>query len=200
KQACRIEIYRCKKPIGKQDQYAAAFGGLNYIQFNPDGSVMINPIICQKKTIEKLKQNLLLLYTGLTRSSSSILEEQNQKTRASSKKRKILSLMVKLAKELKNSLEKNSLDRFGELLHQNWQLKKQMANGITNAEIDQWYNLARKNGAVGGKILGAGGGGFLLLYAPKEKQEQIKAALSKLKNTPFSFEPEGSKIIYFGER
>ncbi len=199
-EACYIEIDRCKKPIGKQDQYAAAFGNLNYIQFNPDGSVFVNPIICRKETKEKLQENLLMLYTGLTRSSASILEEQNKKTSSSPQKRKILAQMVQLANKLKSALEKNKLDQFGDLLHQNWELKKQLARGITNERINEWYEIARKHGAIGGKILGAGGGGFLLLYAPKEKHSSICSALPELRPTPFAFEPEGSKIIYYGEK
>jgi len=200
KEACDIEINRCKKPIGKQDQYAAAFGNLNYIQFNPDKSVFIDPIICHKKTKEKLQQNLLMLYTGLTRSSTSILKKQNKNIHFSSQKVRILTQMAKLVPELKKALERNRIDKFGELLHQNWLLKKQMAKGISNTKIDKWYKIARKKGALGGKILGAGGGGFLLLYGPYEKHKVICQALPELRPTQFSFEPEGSKIIYFGER
>ena len=200
KEACDIEIKRCGKPIGKQDQYIAAFGGLNYIQFNPDESVFVNPIICKKETKENLQRSLLLLYTGIARSSSSILEVQSENLERDKKKFLITKKLVSLAKELKRSLECNCLDSFGELLHEGWLLKKKMAKEISNSQIDRWYELARKNGALGGKILGAGGGGFLLLYAPPEKHEAIRRALPELKATPFKFEPEGSKIIYFGER
>jgi len=200
KQACYIEIEKCKKPIGKQDQYAAAYGNLNFIQFNPDDTVSVDPIICRKETKMRLQENLLMLYTGLTRSSSSILKEQNKSTISSSSKRDTLFQMVELAKELKKSLEQNKLDKFGDLLHQNWQLKKQMAEGISNKKIDEWYKKARKNGAIGGKILGAGGGGFLLLYAPKNTHQKICSALSDLCPIDFIFEPEGSKIIYYGEK
>lgn len=200
KEACEIEINRCRRPIGKQDQYIAAFGGLNSILFNPDGSVSIDPIICRPETKEKLENNLLLLYTNVTRLSSSILAKQNEEMRQSSDKRKIVAKMVELAKQLKASIEKNDLETFGDLLHQNWELKKQITAGISNERIDRWYKIARKNGALGGKILGAGGGGFLLLYAPKSAREKICSALPKLKPTPFTFEAEGSKIIYFGDK
>lgn len=199
-EACHIEIERCKMPIGKQDQYAAAYGNFNFIRFNSDDSVSVDPIICRKETKAELQENLLMLYTGLTRSSTSILKEQNRKTKASSSKRQILLKMVELAKELKSTLEQNNLDKFGDLLHQNWELKKQMASGISNGKIDQWYELARKDGAIGGKILGAGGGGFLLLYAPQENHQKICNALSELRPIPFEFESEGSKIIYYGEK
>lgn len=200
KESCYIEIDACKNPIGKQDQYAAAFGGLNYIQFNPDGTVFSDPIICRKETKEKLDENLLMLYTGLTRSTSDILKNQNENTKNSAEKRHILSQMVALAKELKESLEGNDLDAFGQILHANWELKKQLTNGISNGQIDKWYEKARKSGAIGGKILGAGGGGFLLVYAPKENHDKIISALPELKPTNFNLEPEGSKIIYFGEK
>lgn len=199
-EACRVEIGRCKKPVGKQDQYAAAFGGLNFIRFNSNGSVFVNPIICRQETIQRLQKNLLMLYTGVTRFSSSILKEQKRRIITSPRKRKILDQMVKLAKRLKSALEDNDLDRFGDFLHQNWEFKKQLAGGISNKKIDGWYQEARKHGALGGKILGAGGGGFLLLYAPRERHEEIYTALPELQATPFAFEPEGSKIIYFGER
>lgn len=200
KEACHIEIGKCRKPIGKQDQYVAAFGNFNYIQFNPDDSVSVNPIICKKETKLKLAENLLMFYTGLTRSSSSILESQNRETEFNSSKRSILSQMADIAGEMKKSLEDNNLKKFGELLHENWELKKKMCTGISNGRIDKWYKLAREKGAVGGKILGAGGGGFLLLYASKHRHAGIRSALSNLRLMPFEFESEGSRIIYYGER
>ena len=198
REACEVEIARCKKPIGKQDQYAAAYGGLNYISFNSGGSVFIDPVICLPETKGRLGENLLMLYTGLTRSSESILEEQskNQKFR---EKVGVMREMVKLAEELREQLVKNGLDAFGELLHRNWELKKKMANGISNSQIDRWYETARQGGVLGGKILGAGGGGFLLLYAPKKKHKKIIKSLPELKAEPFALEPQGSKIIYVEE-
>jgi D-glycero-alpha-D-manno-heptose-7-phosphate kinase len=199
-EACKVEIKRCCKPIGKQDHYAAAYGNLNFIQFNPDESVFVDPIICSPETKHKLQDNLLMLYTGMTRPASIVLTQQNEKTKASVGERQIISQMVELAKELKAALEANRLDRFGEMLNQNWELKKQLADGVSNGRIDRWYKIARKKGAIGGKIVGAGGGGFLLLYAPKDKHSKICQALPKLRPMNFSFEPEGSKIIYFGEK
>jgi len=198
RQACHIEIERCNKPIGKQDHYAAAYGNLNYIEFNPDSSVFVNPIICKKRTRQRLQDNLMMFYTGMTRSSGVILKKQNEGIKSSTYKREILSRMVELAKEMKVSLENNNLDRFGGLLHRNWELKKELAGGISNAKIDGWYRTARRHGAMG-KLLGAGGGGFLLLYAPQKKHKEIIKALPGLRHTPFRFELEGSKIIYFGD-
>jgi D-glycero-alpha-D-manno-heptose-7-phosphate kinase len=199
-ESCQIEINKCGSPIGKQDQYAAAFGGLNFIQFNCDGSVFVDPIICKAETKKKLEANLLMLYTGMTRSANNILGEQSKKTRENPKKRIILSQMVTLAKDLKKVIESNGIDAFGEILDANWELKKKLAGGISNEKIDEWYKIGKKNGALGGKILGAGGGGFLLFYAPKKYHVKIGEALKELKKTNFSFEPEGSKVIYFGER
>ena len=191
-----IEIKKCKEPIGKQDHYSAAFGGFNFIQFNTDGSVKIEPLIFQKKTKEVLKESLLLFYTGITRSASEILKKQVNNVLISRDKRKMLERMVKLAYKLKADLQKNRLDTFGEILHQNWILKKELTEDISNPLIDKWYDLALKNGAIGGKLLGAGGGGFLLFFAPKEKQHKIIAALNKLQLVPFDFDTEGSKIIF----
>lgn len=197
REACHIEIKMCGNPIGKQDQYAAAYGGLNFIQFLPDGTVSVDPIICKRETKEKLQNNLLMFYTGLTRSASNILKRQSEDTQNNRKKRAILSRMVALARESKRSLEKNDLETFGKILHENWELKKQLSEGISTKQIDGWYIRARKAGALGGKILGAGGGGFLLVYVPKQKHKDVVLALSELKLTNFRFEQQGSKVIYF---
>ena len=197
--ACRIEIEILKKPIGKQDQYAAAYGGFNYLQFNPDESVYIDPIICQQGTKERLGKNLLLLYTGITRSSDTILVKQNRNMQESSQSRGIMAQMVTIADEMRESLRKNKLDMFGDLLDENWRLKKQMADTISSPRIDGWYAIAKKNGAIGGKLLGAGGGGFLLFFAPQKNHRKIINALPMLRPTELAFELQGSKIIFVGQ-
>jgi D-glycero-alpha-D-manno-heptose-7-phosphate kinase len=199
REACEIEIQVLGKPIGKQDQYIAAYGGLQYIQFNPDGSVFVDPIICQTETKGKLNERLLMFYTGLTRSADNILSEQSRNTDTDAERRAVLSQMKRQAEQCRLALEENSLDGFGEILHQGWELKKTMASGISSPQIDGWYQTARKNGAVGGKILGAGGGGFLLVYAHPENHSAISAALYDLQPTPFHLEPQGSKIIFVEE-
>jgi D-glycero-alpha-D-manno-heptose-7-phosphate kinase len=199
REACDIEINRCCKPIGKQDQYIAAYGGLQFMQFNPDGTVFVDPVLCDPRTKRALHERLLMLYTGLTRSADAILEQQRRNTHADQERRDVLRCMTSLARELRECLIRNKLDSFGDALHQAWLLKTRLAAGITTGAIDDWYNRARAHGAIGGKILGAGGGGFLLLYAPPERHEQIRAALGELRCTPFSFEPQGSKIIYVEE-
>lgn len=199
-EACQIEINILGKPIGKQDQYAAAHGGLNYIQFNPDGAVFADPIICSKETKEQLQKRLLMFYTGLQGDNSDILAEQRRGTVSDEAKRMILDQMVELANQMRDALNGNDLTRFGKLLHQNWELKKRMASGISNPQIDRWYQAARQAGASGGKILGAGGRGFLLLCCSEGKQEAVRKAMQELglREFSFRFEPQGSKIIYVG--
>ena len=196
REACKIEIDILKKPIGKQDQYIAAYGGLQYMRFNSDDSVYVDPIICKAETKRLLKKRLLLFYTGITRSADTILVKQTRNMAREKTKRAIMNKMVSLAKQMQNALNKDRLDTFGEMLHENWILKTQMADNITNNKIDIWYTIARKNGAIGGKLLGAGGGGFLLFYAPEEKRDKIISALPDLVYQEFAFEPQGAKIIF----
>lgn len=195
-EACRIEIDILKHPIGKQDQYAAAYGGYNYIQFNQDESVYVDPIICLKDTKKKLERKLMLFYTGIERISSDILSEQTEKTPANME---YLDKIVALSDKLRTCLSENYLESFGEILHEGWTNKAKLASRISNPLIDEYYSRARKAGAVGGKVLGAGGGGFILLYCDEDKQENVRRVLSELKECTFEFEPQGSKIIYVSE-
>lgn len=196
KEAAEIEIEVLKEPIGKQDHYIAAYGGLQYIQFNPDESVYVDPIICLTETKKELEQRLLLFYTGITRSASAILSVQSKNMTSEKKKRETMDKMVSLTTDMQEALRKNKLNSIGKLLHKNWLLKKSMASGISNKEIDNWYNRAIKSGALGGKILGAGGGGFLLFYVEPEKQAKVISALKDLRHIPFRLEPQGSKIVF----
>ena len=195
-ESCAIEIERCGEPIGKQDQYAAAFGGFNLIQFNADDSVSVEPIICKRETIERLQVNLLIFYTGITRSASTLLKSQCASVATDKAKQKAMKRMVELAHGLKAELQKNNLDAFGEIIHENWELKRSLTSGVSNTEIDDWYARARKAGALGGKLLGAGSGGFLMFYAPPGRHEEITRALSDLRPTALRFEAQGSKIIF----
>jgi len=199
REACDIEIARCQKPIGKQDQYIAAFGGLQHIQFNPDDSVYVDPIICTPQCKRELQGSLLMLYTGITRSAESILQEQKANVETDAGRRAVLHEMVQLARQVRDSLCCNDLDGFGEALHQGWMAKKRLASGISSPKIDAWYERARQHGAIGGKVLGAGGGGFLLLYAHRDRHPEIIKALPDLRPISFHFEPQGSKIIYVEE-
>ena len=194
--ACEIEINILGQPIGKQDQYAASYGGFNYIRFNKDENVFVDPIICERKTKEKLNKKLLLFYTGIERISSHILEEQQGNI---DNNNKFLDEMVKLSDILRKSIINNGSNLVGKLLHQGWEFKKQLATKITNSVIDDYYGKALSAGAVGGKISGAGGGGFLLFYCEEKYQDKVRDALSDLKEIPFRFEPQGSKIIYVSD-
>ena len=196
REACHIEIDVLGEPVGKQDQYIAAYGGFRYFQFNPDESVTAEPVIWSAEHKDELAQNLLLLYTGDIHEASSILQEQKEKTKQPDKMVN-LKEMRDMAVSLKDQLNDNAAaDIFGDMLHHGWQLKKELASGISNDKIDECYERALSAGALGGKVLGAGGGGFLLLYCPKPKQSAVRKALSDLSVLEFSFEPEGSKIIY----
>jgi D-glycero-alpha-D-manno-heptose-7-phosphate kinase len=196
REACVTEIERCGEPIGKQDQYAAAFGGLNFIEFNPDDSVTVEPIICKRETIQQIQAHILVFYTGITRSASVLLKQQQSAVASEKKKQKVLRKMVELAHELRRELQRNHIAALGEIIDENWQLKKSLASGIASDSIDDWYAKARKAGAAGGKLLGAGAGGFLMFYAPPDRHDAIAGALGELRRMDFRFEPEGSKIIF----
>jgi D-glycero-alpha-D-manno-heptose-7-phosphate kinase len=197
--SCTIEIDICGEPIGKQDQYAAAFGGLNYIVFRPDDSVLLSPIVCRPETIAYIRRNILVLYTGLTRSASAILQQQNSDVANQRHMQRALQRMVDLAAVLRDELQSNNIDAFGEILHENWELKKSLTRGVSTPEINEWYEAARAAGATGGKVLGAGSGGFLMLFAPESKHSRIKSTLSSLRPVTMGFEPLGSRIIFFHE-
>lgn len=196
--ACEIEIERLGDPIGKQDQYAAAYGGLNFIRFNPDHSVNVEKIIMDPATKLQLDRNLLMYYTGTTHSASALLKEQNKEMQNLSK-RQVIGKMVEMAYELKQVLESNNIDDFGRILHEGWLLKKSISNGISNLVIDDLYNTGLQAGALGGKLLGAGGAGFVLFYVPEERQESFRRQMGNYIELPFQFENYGSKIIYTNE-
>jgi D-glycero-alpha-D-manno-heptose-7-phosphate kinase len=195
-ESCEIEIARCGEPIGKQDQFAAAFGGFNFIEFYPDDSVAVEPIICQRETLQQLQANTLVFYTGITRSASTLLKTQREVVAAEEAKQKVLAKMVELARQLKAELQRNNLNAFGEIIHENWELKRSLTQAVSNNLIDDWYARARKAGAIGGKLLGAGSGGFMMFYALPERHEAIRKALKELRQMDFGFESQGSKIIF----
>jgi D-glycero-alpha-D-manno-heptose-7-phosphate kinase len=197
-EASRVEIEKLGAPIGKQDQYAAAYGGLNFITFHRDDTVTVSPVIMQPETYIKLQENLIMFYTGLTHDANEILKEQ-KKVMKNVDKGNSLRQMCKLAYDMKDALESNDISSFGTILNEGWMLKKSLANGITNSFIDGLYEKAIKNGATGGKLLGAGGGGFLLFYCEKERQAKLKEALG-LKEFEFSFERDGASVVYIGDK
>lgn len=198
KEACEIEIEKLGAPIGKQDQYAAAFGGLNFISFHKDGAVSVEPVITLPETYLKLQDNLVMFYTGVTHNANEILKEQKKEI-SKTEKAGNLKQMCSLAQDMKKSLETNDLTSFGEILNEGWRLKKSLAGGITSSYIDSLYETAIKNGAIGGKLLGAGGGGFLLFYCEKKNRQKLKTALN-LRELEFKFDHDGTSIIYIGDK
>lgn len=196
--ACDIEINRLGDPIGKQDQYAAAYGGLNFIRFNYDGAVDVQKIVMDPKVKAQLERNLILLYTGTKHSASAILKEQGKEMQRLDKQQ-VMHKMVEMAYELKDVLEHNQIDDFGRILNEGWLLKRSLANSISNSLVDTLYEQGMNAGALGGKLLGAGGAGFVLFYCPEDKQEAFRKQMSGYTEMPFKFENYGSKIIYMNE-
>jgi D-glycero-alpha-D-manno-heptose-7-phosphate kinase len=193
-QACQIEIDVLGKPIGRQDQYAAGFGGLNYIRFNPDDTVDVEPVPCRPETMAELERQTLLVYTGQTRDANVILERQSG---ATADRMDVLRSMRDLAHEMRDALgSEGDLDRFAALLHEGWALKRSLGCGITNDQVNEWYETARRAGALGGKLLGAGGGGFLLLVAPTWRHRAIREALGRPRELPFQIARHGSRLIF----
>ena len=192
--ACEIEIERCNEPIGKQDQYAAAHGGLNLIRFHPDNSVSVDPIICAPTVLAQFEASTLVFYTGRARSASKILAGQSATITTN---RRLMRRMVQLAFDLKIELESARLESVGTILDENWCLKKQMSDGVSDGQIDEWYETGKSNGALGGKLLGAGQGGFLMFFAPPDLHTRITRALADLKPVSFRFDRTGSQIVFY---
>lgn len=192
-EACEIEIDICKKPIGKQDQYIAAYGGLNTITFHPDEGVSVSKLSIFNDNYLRFGSNLLLFYTNKTRSADVILKKQKKDTE---NKRKVLRKMRNYVATASTCIVEGDFDGVGEILHENWLLKKTLVNSISNPDIDKMYKKALKSGAIGGKICGAGGGGFLLLYVPKDKQDAVRVALKDYRELPFMFDHYGTRIIF----
>jgi D-glycero-alpha-D-manno-heptose-7-phosphate kinase len=195
--ACYVEIDKLGMPIGHQDQYAAAFGGLNVIRFNPDG-IVVEPLDLRLDVELALEKRIMLFFTGVSRSASSILKEQAAGTqRKGSDTVASLHGIKEMAETAVDLLRAGQLDDFGHLLHESWEAKKRLASGISNPKIDEWYELARAHGAVGGKIAGAGGGGFLMLYCHEPEQEAVTVALETagLVRMDFHFERSGAVIL-----
>jgi D-glycero-alpha-D-manno-heptose-7-phosphate kinase len=193
REACTIEIQILKKPIGIQDQYIAAYGGLRYFEFLPGGEVKVERLTISAESQRVLNNNFLLFFTGVSRSSSSILSEQSRNIKD---RRGELREIKQMARQARHDIEQGNLDSLGELMHQSWELKKRLAGTISNERIDAMYETARRAGAIGGKLTGAGGGGFLLLYIPYECQNEVRMALSGLQELPFRLEADGTKVIF----
>lgn len=197
REACEIEIDILGRPIGKQDQYIAAYGGLCGISFNPDHSVDVERLTISEQEKRRLGSNLLLFFTDIVRKSATILSEQNSRIVDTTAAHHSIKA---LAHEVRSTLLNNAYDAVGEILHRNWELKKSLASGITNPQIDEMYALARSGGAIGGKISGAGGGGFLLCYCQRSDQDNVRKKMSAYREMPFMLESFGSKVVFHQER
>lgn len=195
KDACEVEINKLGEPIGKQDQFAAAFGGLKFYEFQPGGFVNVEPIIMASQSYKTLENNILMFYLGGVHSASAILKEQSQNIKTVDKAM-IQQQMCELTRALKEELQKNNVDAMGELLHENWMLKKSLASGVSNLVIDDAYEKAVNAGAIGGKLLGAGGAGFMIFYVKPDKQKAVRSALSYLREMNFEMDNSGASIVH----
>src|SRR5262249_6653024 len=197
-EACHIELERLRKPIGKQDQYMAAFGGLTALEISTAGQVRVSHICLPSEILETLENNILLFYTGSVRDSGAILARQDSAARQrSSIVLGSLTEIRDIGLEIRDSIVRGDLHRFGQLLDAHWQAKKRLSDRVTNPQIDVWYQIARRNGAIGGKISGAGGGGFLMVYCEQNKA-RLREAMRRagLRELSFRFEFEGSKVVF----
>jgi D-glycero-alpha-D-manno-heptose-7-phosphate kinase len=197
RQACEVEIDRLHEPIGKQDQYIAACGGIQFIRFMTDGKVFADPVICTPETKRELQRRLALFHVGGARAARSVLEKQNAGANGNMD---ALRRLCSLAGQMREVLTAGrDLNCFGYLLHEAWQVKKSLEKTITNPQIDEVYERAIEAGALGGKLLGAGSGGFVLFYCEPHHRHRLREALAGLAEIPFEFDPQGTKVIYVGE-
>jgi D-glycero-alpha-D-manno-heptose-7-phosphate kinase len=195
-EACQIELEMLGEPIGKQDQYIAAFGGITCFRFNTDSTVDVAPLKISSETLHNLEDNLLLVFTGFTRSASDLLRDQDFRSRQKDKEMiENLHFVKQIGCESKETLERGELRRFAELMHIHWEHKKARSKGMTNSSIDNYYEYARRNGALGGKLIGAGGGGFLMLYT--EEKTRLRRALNEagLREVRWNFDFQGTTVM-----
>ena len=195
-EACEIEMHRLHEPIGKQDQYIAAYGGITCMNFHKDGYVWVDPLEISKETLYNLEDNLCLYFTGFSRSAGGILAEQDKKSKEMDKEMiKNLDFVKDLGYQSKKAFETGNLDTFADIMNVHWEYKKKRSGGMSNPQIDEWYDLAMKNGALGGKMIGAGGGGFLMFYANDKIKLRKAMSTTPMTEVRFRFEKEGSKIL-----
>ncbi len=192
--ACEIEIEILGEPIGKQDQYIAAYGGINYIRFNQDESVFVDPLVAERPLRDSLSDSLLMFYTGSTRKAGAILEDQSKRSPDLTKELDVLRDMALTGFEV--LADGREMTRFGTMLDNGWQIKRELSAKISGSQIDDWYAKAMEAGALGGKLLGAGGGGFLLFYCEQHNQDRLREALADMRELPFGFDGRGSRIIF----
>jgi len=199
REACHLEIDILKEPIGKQDQYAAAYGGLNFITFHEDERVEVDPVIMPEGKLRELESSLLMFYVGGVRETGQILSDQSANMRKNTAQFDNVIKMTELARKLRESLSAGHIWDMGPMLGTSWELKKQLSTRISRDKIDHYYDLATKNGALGGKLLGAGGNGFLLFQSRPSEHDKLRSALSELRELKFGFDRIGSKVILVDE-
>jgi D-glycero-alpha-D-manno-heptose-7-phosphate kinase len=195
-EACEVEIDILGEPIGKQDQYGAALGGMNLIRFNPDDTIDLEPVVAPAGVMEALDSSLIMFYTGITRSASGILQRQSDEMASDARKRDTMHRMVAMTETMRRALMQSDIGAVGEILHESWMLKKSLSANISTSFIDDIYAAARATGATGGKLLGAGGGGFMVFFAKPERHPALRAALGYLRHVDFRFERQGTSVIF----
>jgi len=199
-EACQVEIEMAGQPVGKHDQYLASCGGITCLDIHPDGSVKVSRVDVNQQTLEDLRYSLVLFYTGIRRESFDILAHQNQKAAASDDQvLESLHLIKDIGRQVKTALEHNDVNRIGELMDVHWHAKRRISDRISNGQIDRWYERGRECGALGGKLMGAGGGGFLVFFCPRQTDSKcrVRAAMADegLREMPFEFDLDGAKVI-----
>jgi D-glycero-alpha-D-manno-heptose-7-phosphate kinase len=195
--ACELEIERLGRPVGKQDQYIAAYGGITCFEFDRDGSVHAQPLTLSQSTLHELEDHLLLFFTGFSRNAGDILKDQDQRTKqADAAMVANLDYIKDLGRRTRTALEQGSPVTFGELMHEHWDRKRKRSTGMSNPQIDEWYELGRKAGAIGGKLVGAGGGGFLMFYAPEPQRVRAAMAAAGLEEVRFRFDFDGTRVVF----
>jgi D-glycero-alpha-D-manno-heptose-7-phosphate kinase len=195
--ACELELGRLGRPIGKQDQYIAAYGGITCFHFEKDGTVHAEPLEVGSTTLHALEDNLMLFFTGFSRSAGDILQDQDTRTKqADSGMIENLNFIKELGHRSRQALEQGTPAEFGALMHEHWERKRRRSSGMTNAQIDEWYELGRRHGAIGGKLVGAGGGGFLMFYA--EERDRLRTAMQRagLEEVRFRFDFDGTRVVF----
>jgi len=196
-EACKIEIDLCKKPIGKQDQYATTFGGINQLNIDKNGNVTVTPLQIKQETIYELENRLMMFYTNIERDANQIISEQNNKIKSNNDVVESMHNIKKIGYRIKDSLLNDDIDSFGKLLNEHWNEKRKISDQMTSTTIDKWYDIGMKNGAIGGKIMGAGGGGFLLFCTKNGNRKILRSIMEKegLQYMDFKFDFEGVKVL-----
>jgi D-glycero-alpha-D-manno-heptose-7-phosphate kinase len=195
--ACELEIDRLGRPVGKQDQYIAAYGGITCFEFDKNGDVRAEPLTLSQSTLHELEDHLLLFFTGFSRSASDILKDQDQKTKqADTAMIEGLHYVKELGHRSRLAFEQGKLGTFGEIMHEHWERKRKRSTGMSNPKIDEWYEIGRKAGAIGGKLVGAGGGGFLMFYAPEPQKVRAAMAGAGLEEVRFRFDFDGARVVF----